>query len=324
MKRLVLALAAIATGGLLWALEDEADLAKWVRDLASEDQDVREAAVEKLAGAGEQARPMLEAAAESKDPEVAFQAKRLLRRLERAGEAPAPEEQEKPAPGPRAGRRGGSMRLVVSMNGEQAQITEGADGKVHVKVTSKDGEVTEYDGDGREDFAKKHPEVAKKYGLDKDGFSFGWKVAPGRPGGAPLPGEADEMLKELEKMQEEMLKKLQQPGGFEEFQKELEKALGEHREPRSVRPANRLGIAVGPVGEALRYQLDLPEGGVLVNDVPDGSHGAKLGLQKYDILLSVNGRKISDAADIREALGEEGKVTAEVIREGERTALKEE
>lgn len=323
MKRLVLSIAAMALGGFLWALEDDADLAKWVRDLASEDQAVREAAAEKLAGAGEQARPVLEAAAESDDPEVVFHAKRLLKRLDRAGEAPAPGEQEKPAPRPRPGVRGGSMRLVVSMNGEQAQITEGADGKVHVKVTSKDGEVTEYDGDDREDFAKKHPEVAKKYGLDKEGFSFGWKVVPGQQGGAPLPGEADELLKQLEKMQEEMLKKLQEPEGFEELQKELEKAFGDHREPRKVRPANLLGIAVGPVSEALRYQLELPEGGVLVNEVSEGSRAAKLGLQQYDILLSVNGKKVSDAAGIREALGE-GKATVEVIREGERMALAEE
>ena len=331
MKTVMTALAVVVLGGALWALED--DVQKWVRDLGSDDQGVRESAAQNLEKAGDKARPALDEAAKSDDPEVAYQAKKLLEKF--AGGTKPEADPDGQRPKQRAVphvMRGNSMRIIIGRNGEQTSISEGSDGKVVVQET-KDGATKTYEGDSRADFTEKYPELARKYGLDREGsgFSFG----PGRrPGAQPDPQAPDEALKEIERMQQEMLrrqeellKKLQEDGGFrdlDELQKELEKAFRDHPADREPRPArSALGLQVGPVDEALRYQLDLPSGGVLLTEVAEGSRGEKLGLQKFDILVAVNGKTVNSAQEIREAIVSGEELTAEVIREGQRIALKE-
>jgi hypothetical protein len=319
MKTTLLSISALACGAFAWALEG-GDIDRWVRELASEDPKTRDAAVEHLQKAGEAARPALEAAAKSDDPEVAMQAQKLLRRLD-AGPQPAPPPEPEPAPRKRIRipARGGSTRVILNLNGSTTTIQEDPSGKVTVKEQAPGQEDRVFEADSREAFVEKHPEVAKKYGLDKDrgGFSFG-----------PGTREADELAKELEKALEQMRKALDRDRkgwdpekDMEEFEEQLRKALGEHRDPRRGGAAGRLGVVVGPVDEALRYQLELPEGGVLIAEVAPGTRAEQLGLRQYDILLTLNGCKIGSADDIRNALPDDGPLSAEIIREGERTTL---
>lgn len=320
MRSILTAVAALFLGGALWALEDGID--RWVRDLGNEDQAVRERAFDLLADEGERAREALEEASKSDDPEVAYQAKRLLKRLER-GEGrrvEEPEEPQPPKPERRGVVRGNAMRIIIGQNGDQTTISEEVGGRVKV-VERKNGETETFEAESREEFAKKHPEVAKRYGLDRES---GLRVVPG-----PL-GEDEEMVKRIEEMQREMekrhqelIEKLREGGGFREFEQELEELLREPGRPRRA-ASNPLGASLAPVDEALRYQLDLEKGGLLVRDVPPDSKAAKIGLKKHDILLSLNGTAISGPDDVARALKADGPATAEVIRAGERTALKEE
>jgi hypothetical protein len=85
-----------------------------------------------------------------------------------------------------------------------------------------------------------------------------------------------------------------------------------------------LGIEWAPVPDVLRDQVDLPEGGVVVENVVKDSLAEKLGLAKHDVLVEVQGKQVSDSADVRAALdgakpGE--KVTALVVRKGAKKTL---
>jgi hypothetical protein len=305
MKRAWAVLGTLVLAGSAWSLEG---VSEWIQRLKDEDPAVREQAIERLKGAGEAARPALEEAAKSDDAEVAHQAKRLLERL--GDGADERKEEEKPR-APRRGPmvRGTSVRLIMGPNGDQTRIEETAGGAVKV-VVRKDGEETKYEADSREAFSEKYPDVARKYGLDKE------------DGGLRVLGPDDPDLERLRKIDEQLerrleetLRRLREGQEKGEWDEALEEALGG--------TGRKLGVDIDIVSEALRYQLDLPEGGMLVRRVTPASRAERLGIRRWDVLLSLNGRAISNASDVSRALEEEGAATAEVIRGGERMALKE-
>lgn len=308
MRTLLLAGALLALGGLASALDD--DIEGWIRDLGSEDPRAREAASVALEKAGERARPALEEAAKSGDPEVASEAAHLLRRL--AGE-------EKPAGRrPPAARRPmvrmSSTRVIVNRDGTTTMIQEDSTGRILVRET-RDGKTEEFAAESREAFVEKYPEVAKRHGIDRE--ENGPRVAPSRD----LP-EDEELKKEIERLRREMeerLKERRAPRDLDREKEELEKALEDHGDEDGGGP----GLEVSEVDDALRYQLDIPEGGVLVGSVARGSRAERLGIRRFDILLSLNGKPVATAADIRAAFEIEGPATAQVIREGEPQALRE-
>jgi hypothetical protein len=294
MRGLLLTCAALALGGLAWALDD--DVEGWIKDLGSADPKTRESAAENLEKAGERARPALESAVNSEDPEVASEANHLLKRL--SGGPRDQGNKTKPQPGRRPMVRMSSTRVIVDRNGNTTSIQEDSAGRVIVKET-KDGNTEEFAAESREAFTEKYPEVAKRYGLDKD--ASGLSLLPGK--GTPEEEELQKQIEELRRQAEEKLKKKQE-----------EKLPGSRR---------MLGVATAPVDDALRYQLDIPEGGLLIESVEKGSLAERLGIREYDILLALNGKPISSATDIRAALEAEGPATAEIVREGERETLRE-
>lgn len=62
-----------------------------------------------------------------------------------------------------------------------------------------------------------------------------------------------------------------------------------------------LGIQGEDIPETYRRYYRLPEG-VYITDVQESAPGAAAGLQKSDIILSVNGKPIRDAAELNAAL----------------------
>ncbi|MCC6741966.1 MAG: hypothetical protein IT452_23300 [Planctomycetia bacterium] len=308
MRTLLLVGAVLALGGLARALED--DIAGWIRDLGSEDPKAREAAAVAIEKAGERARPALEEAAKSADPEVASEAAHLLRKLD--GEE-KPQERRPPAVR-RPMVRMSSTRVIVNRDGTTTLIQEDSTGRILVRET-KDGKSEEYAAESREAFVEKYPEVAKRHGIDKG--EGGLRVVPSKD----LP-EEEELKKELERLRreaEERLKERKALRDLDREKEELEKAL----EEQGKTPGDEPGLEVTDLDEALRYQLDIPEGGVLVTSVDRGSRAARLGVRRFDILLSLNGKPVATAADIRAAFAAEGPATAQVIREGEPQALRE-
>lgn len=308
MRTLLLAGVLLVLGGLASALED--DVAGWIRDLGSEDPKAREAAAAALEKAGERARPALEEAAKSADPEVASEAAHLLRRLD-GEEKPAG---RRPPAARRPMVRMSSTRVIVNRDGTTTMIQEDSTGRILVRET-KDGKTEEFAAASREAFVEKYPEVAKRHGIDRE--EGGLRVVP--PGDLP---EDEELKKELERLRreaEERLRDRKAPRDLDREKEDLEKAL----EEQGNKDRNEPGLEVSDVEDALRYQLDIPEGGVLVESVARGSRADRLGLRRHDILLSLNGKPVATAADIRAAFEIEGPATAQVIREGEPQALRE-
>jgi len=87
-----------------------------------------------------------------------------------------------------------------------------------------------------------------------------------------------------------------------------------------VRP-RRIGITMSPLGEAVAAQLRLEkDAGVLVTGVLEGLPAKKAGVQRYDVIVSVNGEEPATLERVRTAVlrSEPGEaVTLKVIRAGE-------
>lgn len=105
---------------------------------------------------------------------------------------------------------------------------------------------------------------------------------------------------------------------------------GDGREPIAPQPApgappegRRLGVFVrDEIPEALRDHLGLEAGqGLMVESVQEGSLAVALGLQKGDIVLEVAGQPIGSSEDVHRALAalrDGGEVVVTVLRKGQR------
>lgn len=191
----------------------------------------------------------------------------------------------------------GSSSGTIVENDRKTSWTIDADGRI--KVTLQDGKDAEqtYEAKSFDELKKDHPEVAERVEKalprqDGRGFVFQWGT-PDRPGG--LPGG----VRRLDPNQDDL------------FQLEAPQA-----------PV--LGIEWSPVPDVLREQLDLSDGGVVVESVVKGSLAAKLGLKRFDVLVDVNGRAVAGSPDVRAALdgakaGDNVKAT--ILRKGQRQVL---
>jgi hypothetical protein len=89
-------------------------------------------------------------------------------------------------------------------------------------------------------------------------------------------------------------------------------------------PGPLLGVGVGDVPEVLRDQLDLPEGGIVVESVTPNSLAERLGLRRNDVLLRIGDQPVAAAPDVRkalEAVPDGGTVKVEIVRKGRRETL---
>jgi S1-C subfamily serine protease len=90
--------------------------------------------------------------------------------------------------------------------------------------------------------------------------------------------------------------------------------------PRAEEGTPVAGAVLEPIDEAVRSQLDLPEGqgAVVVRIVPGGVADA-LGLKKSDILLEIDGRKVDSPESLKGRITPESKVT--LLRKGKKETL---
>ena len=89
-------------------------------------------------------------------------------------------------------------------------------------------------------------------------------------------------------------------------------------------PAPVLGVEWSPVPEVLRDQLDLPEGGMVVETIVKDSLAEKLGLLRHDVLIEIAGKSVNGSPDVRAALDgvkPGDTVKAVVVRKGLKKAL---
>lgn len=289
---------------LLSLAQDQDRIQDLIRKLGAEDYATREQATEDLRKIGKPAREALEKAAEaSDDPEVRQRARGLLDDKPRE-EKPAPRRLPAPAPG-RPGLRGSSVS-VTTINGDSTYAIRPFDdtpgltfhkaavGKVKLEYRDEKGEAQSAESDSMESFLKDHAELAQKFGITEDGIEYAGSrvlfkgVAPGfgfRPFNAPMPRRA------------------------------LPPAP-----PREEERAPVAGAVLEPVEDAVRSQLDLPDGqGIVVARVVPGGAAEALGLRKSDILLEIDGRAVASPESVKDRLTRDSKVT--VLRKGKRETL---
>ena len=108
------------------------------------------------------------------------------------------------------------------------------------------------------------------------------------------------------------------PRGFA-FDFDVDPEAGIH-----IRPRGRLGAQLMPLTEQLAEYFGAKEG-VLVSSVDRDSAAAKAGLKAGDVIVAVNGRKVTSAGDIGEEIrgADEGKqVELRVLRDRKEITLK--
>jgi membrane-associated protease RseP (regulator of RpoE activity) len=184
----------------------------------------------------------------------------------------------------------GSSGAIVE-NDRSTKWSVDQDGRI--KVTVKDGADAKeetFEAKDMEELKKDHPEIAKRLGgVLGQGRAFVWRSGP-----------------------EQRLKL---------FGKDL--GQGGTWALRAPEPPV-LGIEWTPVPDVLRDQVELPDGGIVVESVVKDSLAEKLGLQRHDVLVEVQGKAVGGTPDVRAALGEVKageKVTAVVVRKGLKKAL---
>lgn len=89
----------------------------------------------------------------------------------------------------------------------------------------------------------------------------------------------------------------------------------------------RLGITIQDVTPELRKAFDLPNNtkGVLISNVEEDSSAEKAGLKVGDVIVSVEGKKVTTTSQLRNAIGlrrEGSKVLLGIIRDGDEKEIK--
>lgn len=290
--------------------------------LGDPDFETREAATRELAEIGEAALPGLRRAASGDDPEVAWRAKKVAALIEaererRAQRTPPPEgprsrgseDPDFPAP-PFPGQPQGMGDLedmteqLQRLSGELQRVMDGGLFEGFQDLTDPDAE-RQMDGMRR---------------------ILDWMVE------SQLEGVEDpETRDQIEGMRRVMDFAFRGLGKLEDLERgreEIEPSLPERPRPRAVpeREARWGGLAGSRVDPGLRVQLGVPEDqGLLVSEVEEGTEAATWGFERWDLILTANGRPIGNVDDYRreiEATAAGDTIVFEVVRRGARTQVR--
>lgn len=293
-------IAAILLSAVLAQDETAGTIDKLIQQLGADEFAAREKATEELKKIGKPAEEALRKAAEkSDDPEVRERARAVLDSMSGKPKAQA---QRRALPGLR-GLTGSSV-TVQSINGDSTyRVTPGDGGPamtfhkdkagaVKLDYADEKGESKSAEAGSVEKFVKDHPELAAKFGITEEGIDYGGTRVSFKGG---LQGFA-------------------LPRGFNRGRFAPPPALEEEEGLRAA------GATFEKVAEALRAQLDLPEGqGLVITKVDEGGAAGAAGLRKSDILLEIDGKKVSSVQDVRKTLKDSGTTT--VLRKGRRETL---
>ncbi len=305
-----------------------------IEALGANQAQTRESATEELKEIGVPVLPALKEAMKSKDPEVAWRAKIIIRAIERSKpKTRIKKDTQKIGPG--IMKFSNKFNIIIQgMNADTKSFRFSTDpsGKVNVTITElKDGKkVTKtYSADSIEEFKEKHPEIAKEYGINEnrtviefpeieiddiwEDFSKSW----GRrwDGFEKQMREVDEMLKRLEQRNG---KRLNEWGTLPDLRQPIR--------PEFPKTTADFGVQVEFIEPALRSQLNLADDvGVLVKNVEENSAGVRIGLKQWDVVLEINGESIKTIWEFRRLLKEalkQKKLEIQIIRQGEKHLLK--
>jgi hypothetical protein len=304
MKRGLLYFAPMALAAVVFAQGTE-DATALVKKLGSEDYVVREEAQKQLVEMGDKAVPALEEALKSEDLEVRLRAGRALRAI--GGGAKDAEEQAPPpvrhqiVPGSKS--RGFS--ITMGQGKVTVTITEMVDGKPETKT---------YEGASLEELKEKHPELKEQLGgtmqfqfgardnFDMDKFWTDWDR------------NFDSFDEDLRKWQEETRREFE---GMRRWMDQVRPQPQGGPDGAAAVPGTMLGVQASRPTAVLDAQLGLEGRGIVVEGVRKGSLGERLCLQRFDVLLDLNGREIRTPEDVAAALREAPEGTtpsAKVIR----------
>ena len=322
---LLLPLAMVAVVGA----QDADSAADLVKQLAHDEYAVREAATKKLVELGDKAVPELEEALKSDDLEVRLRAGRALRVIR--GKGPErKDEAEEPAHADPSDPLGPGGKVV----GTSLSITKG---KVKLKVTRIENgkRVTkEYEGTSIEELKKRHPELKDVLGnfhvirsRNLKGFTFDrakfWKDF-NKDFGKDFDKD---FWKNSQRDLEQEAARLREMSN--RWRKQWEQQDGKN--PRTMQFARwflqqstRLGVTATKPGLVLDAQLGLRGRGIVVETVSRNTPASRLGLQRYDILVELNGVAIRAHSDVAVALQRHSQgdnLMAKVIRRAAETKL---
>lgn len=200
-----------------------------------------------------------------------------------------------------------------SSQGMSMQI--GPDGAVKVEVQTRNeaGEVETktYEAPSMEEFQKQYPGVLQSQGLGGiPGMSFGF--------GQRTPGRGAPMLPRARAWQDLPTPQVEIPAA-------PDAAVAEDVRAAMAR-GDVLGVQIRPeIGAELREHLGLEDGrGLLVEAVEADSLGAKLGIERADIVVAVAGKPVKAPTDVRTALqgvAAGAAVEVQVLRKGREMTL---
>ncbi len=216
------------------------------------------------------------------------------------------------------------------------------DGKVEFTVPEEDRETGKkssktYAAESAAEFRRKHPEVARRHGLDgylaprgattQDDFERWWddlrrgqRFPPQPPDfKGPFEDDLQKWMDEQRKVFEELRRKFRAPG-------DSDPAPPVPPAPVPAPAGREMGIRIDTVGETLREQLSLKEGeGVVITEVKPGTPAEKAGLRAHDVILKLGGKPVTDKwefrKDVQEALARP-EFELEVVRGGRRETVK--
>lgn len=151
-----------------------------------------------------------------------------------------------------------------------------------------------YRAESLDEFARKYPDVAKKYHVRA----------------LASPREASEAMQRAWEQFRESMKEDEFAGepSLENWLDREEGLLQRHRDAWSdAEPGDKghLGVLVGAAGATLRSQLGLSDSeGVVIHAVRPGSLAERSGLKKHDVVTRLNGKPVKDVASFREQVAE--------------------
>jgi hypothetical protein len=169
--------------------------------------------------------------------------------------------------------------------------------KAVVEEVDKDGNRTEmvYEAESMELFKKKYPDVAKRFNMD--GMQLGFSMPD--------------------------LNRMREPRLFLKDDLPVQRLPA----PSLLGKGKTLGIYIDPDGPrpVLRTHLGLKEGeGVIVEQVLKGSFAWKIGLKPLDVIVSIKGKPVGSAREIRAILSdvkENEKVEIILFRNGKKETM---